>query len=344
MVASLLKIISTGMQDERLQPSKDQPNLDAFMKVLIKAGRYGTNWARIDFDTMPDFGKSSVVRLPSQGELIGRVFLVVQMPDIQTPQLTAQKSSQSNQFAGPHFSWTNSLGHVLVNQASLHIGGSLVDTIPGGLMEILDEFQTPLEKTVESSRQLCRSDTGFTDTSFGLQSKSQQVVTHLPFWFSRGDPGCLLPIDALNVDEVRITIQFNPITNLYYTQSRQVDGTGNTVQGSIPGSSLWPMLGSPFYYLDPSGTEIPNLEPVRCPGKKFSKYTNLQMPQQYSISDAYLLVEYIYLDRAEANRFRVADIQIPVVQHYTFEPTDTQNTGHTRIPSAATSSRATLHL
>jgi hypothetical protein len=89
MVASLLKIVSTGMQDERLQPPKGQPSASAFLTVLLKAGRYATNWTRIDFDTSPNFGKSSVIRLPTKGELIGRMYLVTQMPDIKSQQLVA---------------------------------------------------------------------------------------------------------------------------------------------------------------------------------------------------------------------------------------------------------------
>jgi hypothetical protein len=84
MVASLLKIISTGMQDERLQPPKGQPSIGSLLCVFVKAGRYGTNWARIDFDTKPDFGKIAIARLPVQGELISRIFLVVQMPGLST--------------------------------------------------------------------------------------------------------------------------------------------------------------------------------------------------------------------------------------------------------------------
>jgi len=336
MVASLLKIISTGMQDERLQPPKGQPSIDSLVTVLVKAGRYGTNWARIDFDTAPDFGKSAIARLPTQGELIGRVFLVVQMPDIQTPQLLAQTArvrGRPVEFVGPHFGWTNSVGHCLVNQTQLHIGGVLSDTIPGQLMEVLDEFQTPLEKTKESGRQLCRLDNGFTDTSFGNDTQSSQVVVHLPFWFSRGDPGCFLPIDALNIDEVRITVDFNTIGGLYYSQSRQTDSSGNIVQTNTQGGSLWPMAGSSFYYADSNGSTIPGLEPVRAPGKKVSQYpSSIVMPTQYSMNDAYLLVEYIYLDKPEANRFRIADIQVPVVQHYTFDPVDTQKNKFARIP------------
>ena len=160
MVASLLKVISTGIQDERLQPPKDQPSLDSFQTVFIKAGRYGTQWVKIDFDTLPNFGTTAVARLPVYGELIARVYLVTQMPDISTPQLTARAAAvrAGRTFAGPYFSWTNSLGHALINEASLFIGGSLIDSIPGNLMEVLDEFQTPLEKTVEANRQLCRAD------------------------------------------------------------------------------------------------------------------------------------------------------------------------------------------
>ena len=329
MVASLLKIVSTGMQDERLQPPKGQPSIGSLLSVFVKAGRYGTNWARIDFATKPDFGKIAVARLPVQGELISRVFLVVQMPDIKTPQDLAQAHPG---FVGPHFGWTNSLGHNLVNQVQLHIGGVLSDTIPGRLMEVIDEFQTPLEKTVEKSRQILRKDNGFTDTSFGTTSTSEQVVVNLPFWFSRGDPGCFLPIDALNIDETRITLDFNTIAGLYYTQSRTVDETGKVVQTNAQGGSLWPMAGSSFYNVDPSGSVVPGLEPVRAPGQKVSKSKLSIMPTQYSMQDAYLLVEYIYLDKPEANRFRIADIQVPVVQHYIFDPVDTQANNYARIP------------
>lgn len=334
MVASLLKIVSTGMQDERLQGPKDQPDLSAFSTVLIKAGRFSTRWSRIDFDVSSDFGQSMVARLSTQGEMIGRVFLVTQMPDIYTPQRTAQTAlinGAQPQFVGPHFGWTNSLGHALVNKASVFIGGTLMDAISGRLMEIIDEFQNPLEKVTESSRQLCRKENGFTQTSFGNDSTSQQVITNLPFWFSRGDPGCFLPIDALNVDEVRITVEFNPITNLYYTDSRSVDSNGKVVQTNIPGGSLWTMANSPFYYADPNGSLVAGLEPGE-PKIKVSPYPDLRMPSKFPMKDAYLLVEYIYLDKPEANRFRLADIQVPVVQHYTMEPVDNQNTKQSRIP------------
>jgi hypothetical protein len=47
------------------------------------------------------------------------------------------------------------------------------------------------------------------------------------------------------------------------------------------------------------------------------------MPQSFQIQESYILLEYVYLDRPEANRIRLADISYPIVQHYPF----TQETG-----------------
>ena len=40
------------------------------------------------------------------------------------------------------------------------------------------------------------------------------------------------------------------------------------------------------------------------------------MPNNLQLGECYILAEYAYLDQNDANRFRLADLQIPVVQHY----------------------------
>ncbi len=47
------------------------------------------------------------------------------------------------------------------------------------------------------------------------------------------------------------------------------------------------------------------------------------MPNELFLGDTYVMAEYVYLDKVEANLFRISDIQYPVVQHYSFEPFDT---------------------
>ena len=249
--------------------------------------------------------------------------------DISLNLIRSGQTPFESDLVGPHFGWTNNLGHSIVDTATISIGGNLIETIPGQLMEILDEFQTPLEKVPAKNKQLCRSDNGFNQTTYGYSNTSQEVITHLPFWFSRGDPGCVLPIDALNVDEVRLTVNFKPLTSVYYTDSRI-----ETPNVNAEGGALWPLLNSKFYYNDPSGIVLTNLEPTRINpiSNPLLPFPNLNMPTTLSLQDTYLLVEYIYLDKAEANRFRIADIQVPIVQHYTIDPVDTNGTTYARIP------------
>ena len=145
MVASLLRVIYTGIQDERLLPPKGKPAYQFFTKVFIKAGRFTTQWVRLDFDTRPNFGTQASITLPRQGHLISRLYLITTLPDIAGPQLAARGAvSQGSTFVGPTFGWTNSLGHALVTDATIDIGGARIEQITGQLMEILDEFNTPL--------------------------------------------------------------------------------------------------------------------------------------------------------------------------------------------------------
>ena len=182
MVAALLKIVHTGIQDERLLPLRGQPALSFFKKAFVKAGRFTTSWVRLDFDTRPIFGSSATITLPRQGQLLSRLYLVTTMPDIATVQAAAAAVPG---FLGPRFGWTNSLGHALLAEATVEIGGSTVETLNGRLLEVLDEFGTPFEKVTAVNTLLCRKDNGFSVSSFGsVVGTPTEVVTPLPFWFA----------------------------------------------------------------------------------------------------------------------------------------------------------------
>jgi hypothetical protein len=127
-------------------------------------------------------------------------------------------------------------------------------------------------------------------------------------------------------------VNFNPITSLYYTDSRATNPDGSFIKTATPGAGLWPMAGSKFFYEDSSGSILTGLEPINAPGKTFLPFPRTQMTTDLTMPESYLMVEYIYLDKAEANRFRIADIQVPVVQHYAFDPVDNQNNPYSRIP------------
>lgn len=335
MVASLLRVLSSGIQDERLA---FKGTLYPFHRVWNKAGRFTTQWVRLDFDNVPAFGQTGYVRLTRKGHLITRLYLVAEMPDIWSAQRRAQVAN-GGAVAYPRFGWTNSLGHALVAGLTLDIGGSRVEALDGQLMEVLDEFYTPMEKVGIVNEGLRRRDSGFTDQTWGWpqsaapsgsgpiiganQGYKERVVVPLPFWFSRGDVGCALPIDAIGADEVRCSVTFRSVGGLYFTGT-QPTGLASEAEGS----GLWPMEGSRFYSADP----------VLNPGVVSSPLTDaggvIQMPvgAGLGLGECYVMAEYVYLDQNEANRFRLADLQVPVVQHYTMAATDSRGLRDVRIP------------
>jgi len=299
MVASLLKILHSGVQDTRLLSYKGQPDISMFTKTFLRAGRFTTQWVRLDFDTAPNFGNSCTLTLPRKGHLISRLYLISTMPDI----CTVQKKAKDAGAVKPVFGWTNSLGHALLAEATIDIGGSRVERLDGRLLEMYDEFYSPLEKQIATNNLIKRKSNGFRFDSFGTYETNTTVVTPLPFWFSCGDSGLALPIDAIQADSVVLRIQYNTVNSLYVS-SVQVPLTTGT---PAVGDAYAPLVSSKFY--DINNVLIPNIV----------------MPNTFSLDATYVLAEYIYLDKPEANKFRISDIRIPIVQHYPFDPVDTQN-------------------
>lgn len=325
MVASLLRVVYGGLQDSKFICQKGRPNIDFFVKAFVRAGRFTTQWVRLDFDTRPTLGTTATITLPNKGQLLSRLYLVTTMPDISAPQKAAMAWCDANgkTFAGPIFGWTNSVGHALLQQATLEIGGTRVEQIDGQLLEVMDEFYTPLEKVSLMDKLLPRDSSNFYPGLFGLNTVTQ-ATTPLPFWFSCGDAGTFLPLDALQSDPVKLRLSFTAVTNLFVSTSQQSTADLKTVPAG--GEAYFPLASSPFYYEDPAGTEVYGLDGNPGHSTRVSVVPGVTMPTEQllqNLGDTYLMAEYVYLDRAEANRFRLADIQVPILQHYAFDPVDT---------------------
>lgn len=327
MVAALVRLLHSGPQDQRLLPKLGPTDVSAYVRVLTRAGRFTTQWSRLDFQQKPNFGTTAFCQLPVKGHLLTRLYLVTTLPDIYTPQAAAVASAGAN-FAGPRFGWTNSIGHALIGQATFTSGGTRLETLESRLLEMLDEFDTPLEKLVNRNAMIGRLDNGFTETSLGNSTTPTKLYIPLPFFFSRNDLGSALPVDALNVDELRVGITFRPVNGVYYTDSRS-----QTPVATDEGSGLWPILGSQFY-TKAGGTSVePGLALNKVPQTSpVSPIAGITMPLSLSLGDTYLLAEYIYLDKPEANRFRLGDIELPITQFVRIEPRDTKGFRDITIP------------
>ncbi len=351
MVASLFRLLETGIQDERLQYGGAKCSWTQYTKVWRRAGRFTTRWHRIGFNSTPEFGKNINIDIPLKGEFLTRMILVATLPDIGTVQEEAKAAALAaggTDKIGPTFGWTNSVGHALVQQAQMLIGGNVIDVLDRNLLEILDEFYTPLEKVPAINKMIGRADNNYSSTTFAAPG-TKTVYVPLPFWFSRGDAACALPVDAIRNDSIRVSIQFSSINDLYYTESKKLPpevviindcGTTEAISGTTEaisrqpvreftncgGSKLWQLEGSQFYYPCVSGEIVTGLEVQGevCPAGP--------VVPPIPLVDAFLLCEYVYVDKPEANRFRLANIQIPITTHTALPVFDTKGLPNATIP------------
>jgi hypothetical protein len=318
--ASLLSLLYSGLQDDRLIPPKGIPKIDTFQRVFLKSGRFTTEWFRLNFDGKAGFGKTARATIPRRGHIVTRAFLVTVMPDIQGIYKAAAAAAPPGFTTQPTFGWTNSVGHALVQQAEVTIAGEPIDTLDGRLMEVLDEFHTPLEKVTAVNRMLGRVDNGFTAKTNGHAAINQEIITPLPFWFMRGDPSAALPIDAISLDAVQINITFSSLNSLYvseppsaftFSNTSTTSNTGSNVSSTVTSTSIYCIDNKPFY-VPLTNTTFTYVNGSNVVTSTFTTPANLE------IVDSYILLEYVYLDKPEASRIRLANIEYPIVQHYPF--------------------------
>ena len=337
--ANSLTLVSSGLADARQQPERGNPDINQFVKVVRKTTRWAAQFNRVEFDGSPEFGTRVSLTLPRIGELVTSVTIAVTMPDIYTTQLLAIKAAggtsltNRGDFLGPIYGWTNSLGHALIQQVELEIGGAIVETLDSRLLEMLDELNETVESAVAKNVMIKRAPHGFNALSW-LSADPTTVYVPIPFWFSR--PGVYshaLPLDAMYTDQVRIHVTFRPINQLYYMDARlntATVGYNALTDGTGP---LWPLAGGKFWRANPAAPgRVYNMNANTPPsGISGEVIPGITMPLRFSPVEAYALVEYISLEEYEALTFRTAELTYQVQQHVAIPSQATLNAKEVRL-------------
>jgi len=350
----MLRIVSDGLQDRtRLNTPVGRPSVDFYRAVLRRRTRWASQWRRVEFDNLADFGRRATVTLPILGELITRVTLVVDLPDLYGPQYAAAAAAlthtvgfgENNCLIGPQWSWTNAIGHAIASEIELTIGDTVVDRLDSRLLEVLDEQTAPVEHWDSVNAMIGRNPSDFAQFRTTEPERQQPTTLEIvpPFWFNRGPGPQALPIQALAKDKVQITVSFRPVQQCVYTDAR-VDQRNPPLVGATDGPGPMPtMAGCGFYQHWPPGLGgVPiysmTRETLSCGGTEGSltpdgrALPGQTMPREWHFRDAYWVVEYVSLEDREAAAYRMADLQIPIEQHIAVPVTPTDGRRHVRIP------------
>jgi hypothetical protein len=294
MTGGLMQLVAYGAQDVYLTGN---PVITYFKVVYRRHTNFATESIQQTFTGNAQFGSRVSALVARSGDLISGVMVEAVLPK-----------------ANANERYVDDVGHHLIQQVDIDIGGQLIDRHYADWLEIWAQLTVPAGHEVGYRKMIGQSQTSNRElnanTPSGLQSvagtdaagaqsdedQDRKVYVPLQFWFCR-NVGLALPLIALQYHEVKITVTFAQASHVLVgnvTDTDEANNDNNVITLGAAGTN--PTSG--------------NLE-------------------------ASLWVDYIYLDTDERRRFA------QVSHEYLIE--QLQFTGDETYTSGATNANVTLN-
>lgn len=230
----LLQLVASGKQDVFLTGN---PQVTWFKMVYRRYTNFSIESSSIPFDTQPDFGRRLTCLIPKKGDLLGPLWLELTLPAIFDSQ------------TGNRLSYTNSIGHAILQELSIEIGEQEIDKQTGEWMELWSNYTVTTDKQDAwhnmIGKVLGASQGNDRSEMTGLYGPLTLQVP-LRFWFCKS-PGMYLPLLALQYHAVRLNITLRPLNKLFiidYPTAIPCD------QSSNPASIRYMQLYGDYIHLD----------------------------------------------------------------------------------------------
>lgn len=294
MGGGLMELIARGVQDIFLIGN---PHITFFKSVYRRHTNFAIQPILQTIDGSIDFNKKVEAKIARSGDLLSTLLLEIDLPELSAT-------------GGSPISWINSVGHGIIDYVEVEIGGQTIDKHYGEWLEIWSEL------TLDESYQNGYGNMISKYDSFTTVTGPLTLSIPLQFWFCR-NIGLALPLIALQYHDIKIIIKFRKFSELwtfgpndYYTASK----TDTTVTTTAGPEFTSVDVGKKIYWEDGSEDIIsalvddnPRQVTVESSStissqSAYSKYNDTPS-QSYSITNARLYADYIFLDNYERKKF-----------------------------------------
>lgn len=204
-----MQLVAYGVQDVYLTGN---PQITYFKVIYRRHTNFCVEPIEQSFSGTPNFDRSVTALLARNGDLITKVYLKVSV-----------EGSSDNDWA-----WVRRLGHAMIKDYNIQIGGATIDSQTGDWMNMNHELagnhsnERGYAKMVGDTEDM---------TVVSGDDKSCTMYVPLGFWFCRNN-GLALPLIALQFHDVRMSFNFESLDKLVNTVN------GGSVNGSVKDASL----------------------------------------------------------------------------------------------------------
>jgi hypothetical protein len=190
MTGGLMQLVAYGAQDIYLTGN---PQITFFKTVYRRYTNFATEAIELAFIGTTQFGKSSITRIIKSGDLINRIYLKVTVNSVDPN--------------GSYFAWVRRLGHAMINEVDIDIGGTKIDRQYGVWLDIWYELARKGYHEIGYAHMI-GDIPELTDYNTNIKEEYTLYVP-LQFWFNR-HVGLSIPLIAIQYNEIHITVNFNP--------------------------------------------------------------------------------------------------------------------------------------
>ena len=204
MGGGLMQIVAYGSQDVYLT---GDPQITFFKTVYKRYTNFALEAIEQTFNGSADFGKRVSCTISRNGDLINNTYIQLQLPILNVSMLSVPTGCQKP----TSLNYCNAVGHAIIRNVEIEIGGQRIDRHYGLWMDIWDELTQDYEKKVGYSQMV-----GKYCSEIGLINNAMyERIYYIPlmFWFCRS-PGMSLPLIALQYHEVKINLEFRDLAEL----------------------------------------------------------------------------------------------------------------------------------
>jgi hypothetical protein len=252
---AVMQLAAYGAQDVYLTGN---PQVTFFKQLYRRYSNFALESVEQTFNGTPNFGKKVTATISRNGDLVNRMYVQVTLPQVDLNQICPDVS-------GAQFRWLNWIGHNIIRNVDIEVGGQRIDKHYGDWLHIWNELTRPAGKqlgymdmvgnvpdlvnliTNVGEDGACDSDCnpGEPHVTGEMRSCCPEYTLYIPlqFWFNR-HVGLSLPLIALQYHEVRVNVEFNDLQNLMWTNDPTVLDNVNSY--GIVSASIY----ADYVYLD----------------------------------------------------------------------------------------------
>ena len=202
MPGGVIQLLKLGEEDKYLIGT---PQITFFKTVFKRHSNFALETRQYQFNNATSFGSHASFKIPHDGDLISRITLNVKLPNL-NPNGTTDNT----------FGYVNSIGHLLIEETWIEIGGTTIDKQYGEWLEIWTEIAQNNAKIDGYNEMIGRK----RRTTFRYNTFSNNVELFIPmnFWFCK-NYGLALPLVALKFQNVFFHVKFRKFDHCWISKN-----------------------------------------------------------------------------------------------------------------------------